>query len=55
MVSISAGAARRPFLVVDDEEGPNKRLAFGAEATRRMKRDAADAEECLLLGEVCVE
>lgn len=44
---MSAGA-RRPFLVVvevereDDPFGPKRCFAFGAEATRRMNRDAAE-------------
>lgn len=54
MVSISAGAASRPFLVVVDEDGPKRRLALGADATRRMNLEAAEVG-CLLLGELLVE
>lgn len=50
---ISAGASS-PFFVVDEFElGPKRRLAFGAEATRRMNLDAAeDAEEAFAGGEL---
>ena len=53
-VSISAGAASRPFLVVLDDEGPKRRFALGADATRRMNLEAAEGG-CLLLGDVWVE
>lgn len=42
---ISAGASS-PFFVVDEFElGPKSRLAFGAEATRRMNLDAAEVAD----------
>lgn len=55
---ISAGAASNPFFVVDEFEfGPKRRLAFGAEATRRMNLDAAEEadEDCLVVGELVVD
>lgn len=42
MSSVSVGAARSPFLVVPLALVLKSRFAFGAEATRRMNREAAE-------------